>query len=104
MVVLFLCRPLVIPGDVPVITYTITDGSLTNSADLFLTVEEITDLIEIDVVESCNQGFDTDGNYGIRYTVSFLEYQYPPEIITLRTLLETSTLCTIWMSFMVMVV
>jgi len=59
-------------GDVPVITYTITDGSLTNSADLFLTVEEITDLIEIDVVESCNQGFDTDGNYGIRYTVSFL--------------------------------
>ena len=58
-------------GNVPAITYTISDGTETNSANLFLTVEEVEDLIEFDNLESCNQGFGTDGNYKIEYTFSF---------------------------------
>lgn len=58
-------------GEVPPINYTISDGTQTNSATLFLTVEDIENLIEFINFSSCNQGFGTDGNYKIEYSFSF---------------------------------
>lgn len=57
-------------GNVPVITYNITDSTTTGSAsaDLLLTVEPISDLLDISV-GSCNQGYTENGNYKIIYNV-----------------------------------
>jgi gliding motility-associated-like protein len=57
-------------GYVPTINYTISDGTFTSSANLFLTIEPITDLIEISEISSCNQGYTVDGTYKIRYNLS----------------------------------
>lgn len=54
-------------GEVPVINYTITDGTFTSSANLFLTIEPTENLLEIRSITSCNQGFTNSGNYKIRY-------------------------------------
>lgn len=56
-------------GDVPVITYRITDGTLQGQALLFFTVERVTDLLNIASFNSCNQGFTVDGDYKVRYTM-----------------------------------
>ncbi|MDR9449341.1 MAG: gliding motility-associated C-terminal domain-containing protein, partial [Psychroflexus sp.] len=58
-------------GNVPPIDYTISDGTETSSATLFLTVEDTEDLIEFIDLSSCNQGFGPDGNYKIEYTYNF---------------------------------
>ncbi|AFU67349.1 protein with CHU family gliding motility-associated C-terminal domain [Psychroflexus torquis ATCC 700755] len=58
-------------GGVPPITYTISDGTDEASADLFLIVEDVGDLIEFLSFSSCNQGFSTDGNYKILYSFRF---------------------------------
>ncbi|PQJ71845.1 cadherin-like domain-containing protein [Polaribacter butkevichii] len=54
-------------GNVPVIKYIISDGTFTAAANLFLTVEHITNLIEIKSLSSCNQGYTVDGMYKIKY-------------------------------------
>lgn len=56
-------------GDVPAITYIVTDGTTTSSANLFLTVEHTTNLLEISYVSSCNQGYTVDGEYKIKYDI-----------------------------------
>ena len=56
-------------GDVPVITYIVSDGTGTGSAFLFLTVEHTTNLLEISNISSCNQGYTAEGEYKIRYNV-----------------------------------
>ncbi len=56
-------------GDVPTITYFVSDGTTTSSANLFLTVEHITNLLEITTLSSCNQGFTADGEYKISYYI-----------------------------------
>ena len=58
-------------GDVPVISYNVSDGSFVSAAELFLTVEHITDLLVIESLESCNEGFAIDGDYKVRYTMRF---------------------------------
>lgn len=58
-------------GNVPEIIYTISDGTDTSSAILFLTVEDVEDLIEFLEFGTCNQGFSTDGDYKIQYSFSF---------------------------------
>lgn len=58
-------------GDsVPPITYTVSDGTDTSYANLWLTVEEITNLIQVSNIESCNQGYTKDGEYKIMYSFS----------------------------------
>lgn len=57
-------------GPVTPVQYTISDGNSSSTAALFLTVEETEDLIEIQGVESCNQGYTTDGTYKINYTLN----------------------------------
>jgi gliding motility-associated-like protein len=57
-------------GAVPVIKYTITDGTFKSSGNLFLTIEPTENLIEIGPITSCNQGFTKSGNYKIRYDVT----------------------------------
>ena len=54
-------------GVVTIINYTITDGTYLSSANLFLTVEFIDNLLEISNSSSCNQGYTANGNYKIRY-------------------------------------
>ena len=56
-------------GDVPFIEYTISNGTLTSSAVLLLTVEKTTNLLEIAYLFSCNQGFTVDNEYQIRYAM-----------------------------------
>jgi gliding motility-associated-like protein len=56
-------------GDVTVITYIVSDGTTTSSANLFLTVEHITDLLEISYISSCNQGYTANGEYEIKYDI-----------------------------------
>ncbi|MFY9242427.1 MAG: cadherin-like domain-containing protein [Polaribacter sp.] len=56
-------------GEVPVINYTITDGTFISSANLFLTIEPTENLIEILSLTSCNQGFTSSNFYKIRYGV-----------------------------------
>ncbi|CAM1333597.1 gliding motility-associated C-terminal domain-containing protein [Tenacibaculum aestuariivivum] len=58
-------------GNVSVITYTLFDGTYTTTANLLLTVENITDLIEITRLESCNQGYTANGEYKISYNITF---------------------------------
>ena len=57
-------------GNVPDINYTISDGTSTSSANLFLTVEFITDLIEVKDLMSCNQGYTSDKEYKIQYSMT----------------------------------
>ena len=57
-------------GNIPVIKYIISDGTFTNSANLYLTVEHITDLLEISSLSSCNQGYTVDGVYKIKYSLT----------------------------------
>ncbi|NJN50395.1 MAG: hypothetical protein HC798_04805 [Polaribacter sp.] len=52
----------------PDITYVITDGTFTSSARLLLTVEPFENLLEIQQLASCNQGFTSNGEYKIRYS------------------------------------
>ena len=56
-------------GDVPVITYKISDGTFSGQALLFFTVEKIDDLLNMRFYDSCNQGFTADGQYKVRYTL-----------------------------------
>lgn len=56
-------------GDVPFIDYTISNGTLTSSATLFLTVEKITNLLEISSLNGCDQSFSVDKEYKIKYTM-----------------------------------
>ena len=58
-------------GNVPTITYIISDGTFTSTASLFLTVEHIDNLLELSFFGSCNQGFTSNGEYKIRYTAVF---------------------------------
>lgn len=58
-------------GNVPSIFYTISDGTDTSTATLFLTVEDVEDLIELIEFGTCNQGFTTSGEYKIQYGFSF---------------------------------
>ncbi|TXD56471.1 Ig-like domain-containing protein [Polaribacter sp. IC063] len=57
-------------GDVPIIRYMISDGTFTRFANLFLTVEQIDNLLEISSIRSCNQGFTVNGEYKVRYSVT----------------------------------
>jgi gliding motility-associated-like protein len=58
-------------GDnVPNITYIISDGTFTNSSNLFLTVELIDNLLEISSFSSCNQGYTASGAYKIKYSIT----------------------------------
>lgn len=56
-------------GYLPVITYIISDGLDTSSAIFLLSVEHITNLLEISYISSCNQGYTADGEYNIRYNI-----------------------------------
>lgn len=56
-------------GPVPPITYTIFDGTDTATALLLLVVETNDDLLEIDSIFSCNQGYTLNGDYKIRYRI-----------------------------------
>ncbi|SDS08777.1 gliding motility-associated C-terminal domain-containing protein [Polaribacter sp. KT25b] len=59
-------------GDnVPTISYTISDGTFTSVASLFLTVEQIDNLLEISGFGSCNQGFTVSGEYKVKYSLTF---------------------------------
>ena len=57
-------------GNVPMITYTISDGCANQVARLFLTVEPITDLLEVSTISTCNQGYTADGEYKISYNIT----------------------------------
>ncbi len=57
-------------GNVPTITYNITNGNDFASASLFLTVEPVSNLLEISA-GSCNQGYTENGNYKITYNLKF---------------------------------
>ncbi|MCF6280008.1 MAG: gliding motility-associated C-terminal domain-containing protein [Flavobacteriaceae bacterium] len=56
-------------GYLPNIIYVISDGTSTSSALFLLTVERTTNLLGIEVLSSCNQGFTADGDYKIRYFI-----------------------------------
>lgn len=56
-------------GPVPNINYTIFDGLNTATGLFLLTVEFITDLLRIDILSSCNQGYTAEGDYNVKYTV-----------------------------------
>ena len=58
-------------GDVPEVTYVIADGSDLSTSSLLITVENVEDLIQLQNISSCNQGFSPDGNYRINYSFSF---------------------------------
>ncbi|MHB0756193.1 T9SS type B sorting domain-containing protein [Polaribacter sp. M15] len=55
-------------GNVSTITYQITNGTLTSSANLFLTVEFTDNLLVVRNLGSCNQGFNANGEYKIVYS------------------------------------
>jgi len=54
-------------GPVPEIFYTIADGLGTSTASLFLTVQEVENIIRLQGFNSCNQGYTPEGDYKIRY-------------------------------------
>jgi gliding motility-associated-like protein len=56
-------------GSVPEIEYTISAGGNSSTASLFLTVEETENIIEIQNLNSCNQGYTLDGTYKIQYSL-----------------------------------
>ncbi len=55
-------------NDVPMIEYTISDKKEFATAALFLTVEHITNLLEIKNFASCNQGYTVADEYKINYS------------------------------------
>jgi gliding motility-associated-like protein len=57
-------------GNVATISYTITNGDLTSRANLFLTVEFTDNLLEMGTLSSCNQGFNSSGEYKIVYSLT----------------------------------
>ncbi len=70
-------------GYVPVITYTISDGVATDSADFQI----IVDYVNIDpnmTITSCNQGYTASGLYKIRYTFSLTNPSYAQEVTNLQ--------------------
>ena len=56
-------------GNVQVISYKVSDGTTTEIAHLYLTVETDEDLLELHEFSSCNQGYTIDGEYVIRYKI-----------------------------------
>lgn len=58
-------------GYLPLISYTISDANGTSEANLFLGVEDVENLIQLQGFSSCNQGYTVNGNYRIEYTFSF---------------------------------
>lgn len=56
-------------GDVPSLFYTISDGINTSTAAFLLTVEDTVNLLQIDALSSCNQGYTANGEYKIRYSI-----------------------------------
>jgi gliding motility-associated-like protein len=58
-------------GSVPPIRYIVSNGTNTDVSFLFLTVERITNLLEINSVSSCNQGYTSNGDYKIIYSLVF---------------------------------
>ena len=59
-------------GTLPDISYTISDGTLNDTAIFYLYVEMQGDLLQISSITSCNQGFTADGEYKIRYNVNIV--------------------------------
>ena len=57
-------------GPVPNILYEVSDGTDVTLGTFLLTVETAGDLMEIQSVSSCNQGYTADGSYKIRYNIS----------------------------------
>lgn len=57
-------------GNVPRINYIISDGFFTKTANLFLTIEKIENILEIESLESCNQGFTVNEEYKITYMMT----------------------------------
>lgn len=57
-------------GNVSTITYTISNDTVTSSANLFFTVEFVDNLLEMRSLGSCNQGFNSNGEYKIVYSLS----------------------------------
>ncbi|WP_397446888.1 gliding motility-associated C-terminal domain-containing protein [Polaribacter sp. R77954] len=55
-------------GNVSTITYQITNGTFTSAADLLLTVEFTDNLLVVRDLGSCNQGFNANGEYKIKYS------------------------------------
>ncbi len=62
-------------GFVPTVTYTITDGYSTDSADLDIIVDYV-DITPIVTIRSCNQGYTASGHYKIRYNFSVNNHSY----------------------------
>lgn len=54
-------------GNVSAITYTLFDGTYNVTAYFFLTIENTTNLIDINVLESCNQGYTINDEYKVIY-------------------------------------
>ena len=59
-------------GTVPDIVYEISDGTSVALATLLLTVETTADLLSIELVSSCNQGYTANGDYKIRYDIRLM--------------------------------
>lgn len=57
-------------GPVPNIFYTLSDGLNTATGLFLLTVEPTTNLLEIELLASCNQGYTVDGDYKIKYNLT----------------------------------
>ena len=62
-------------GFVPTITYTISDGTSTDAADLDIIVDYV-DITPIVRITSCNQGYTASGHYKIRYNFSVNNHSY----------------------------
>jgi len=70
-------------GYVPVITYTLSDGVATDTADFQI----IVDYVNIDpnmTITSCNQGYTASGLYKIRYTFSLHNPSYAQNVTNLQ--------------------
>ncbi|WP_445749018.1 T9SS type B sorting domain-containing protein [Polaribacter sp.] len=65
----FVPAPNYIGDTVPPISYTITDGTFTASAILDITVQNIDNLLELTQFSSCNQGYTSNGEYKVIYTI-----------------------------------
>jgi gliding motility-associated-like protein len=54
-------------GDVPGIIYEISDEDETSTSFLFLSVQPTEDIIQLNGLSSCNQGYTPEGDYKIQY-------------------------------------
>ena len=78
-------------GYVPVVTYTLSDGVASDTADFQITV----DYINIDpnmTIESCNQGYTASGLYKIRYTFSLHNPSYAQSITNLQIINDLNSI------------